>query len=44
MQEGQIKVEEGWVTHSSRWNYSILVCAFLYHLLKTFFTQDHMDF
>lgn len=45
MQEGWMKVEEVWVTHNSRWNYSsVLVCAFLYPLLKTFFTQDHMDF
>jgi hypothetical protein len=32
-------VEEGWVTHSSRWNYSsVPVCAYLYPLLKTFLT------
>jgi len=40
-----MKVVEGWFPHSSRWNYSsVLVCAFLYPLLKTFFTQDQMDF
>ena len=45
VKEGWLKVEEGWFSHSSRWIYSsVLVCAFLYPLLKTFFTQDHVDF